>query len=106
MAAISVSDPFGAVDRTTVLEYLERCYAGEAGGPQKDGNKAGAGMGLHLLIEQSDMVVFNIEPGVTTEVIALFSLQSQFERVALPSSLHFFSHPSPEEPGGANDTDK
>ncbi|MCB9026327.1 MAG: cyclic nucleotide-binding domain-containing protein [Bdellovibrionaceae bacterium] len=72
---ISVTDPFGALQGQTVIDYLESCYGGQAGSLNK--LKGGAGRGLHMIVEMSDLVVFNIEPGVRTEVISLFLIDGK-----------------------------
>lgn len=72
---ISVADPFGALQGQTVIDYLESCYGGNAGSLNQ--LKGGAGRGLHMIVELSDLVVFNIEPGVKTEVISLFHIDGK-----------------------------
>lgn len=69
-AAVSVEDPFGALTADTIFKYLASCYEGRAGEFNKE--KGGAGRGLHQIIENSTLVVFNVAPGKRTEVIALF----------------------------------
>ena len=70
--AVSVQDPFGSLEPETILRYLESCY-GEAAGSMngETAAKGGAGRGLHQIVEGSDAVIFNIQPGRKTEVIAL-----------------------------------
>lgn len=87
LMAVSVQDPNGSLKGETILNYLESCYTGEAGKFQK--NKGGAGRGLHQIIENSDLVVFNIHSGVTTEVIALFNVD-QKGAVDKEPSFHLF----------------
>lgn len=87
--AISVEDPFGGLDAVTLFRYLERCYSGT--GSLNDGrtDKGGGGRGLHQIIENSDLVVFNIDPGSRTEVIALFNADPK-SAVKRNPNLHFF----------------
>ncbi len=87
LMAVSVQDPNGSLKGETILNYLESCYTGEAGKFQI--NKGGAGRGLHQIIENSDLVVFNIRSGVTTEVIALFNVD-QKGSVDKEPSFHLF----------------
>lgn len=87
LMAISVRDPNGSLKGEIILNYLESCYKGEAGKFQA--NKGGAGRGLHQIIENSDLVVFNIRPGVSTEVIALFNLD-QKGGIEKDPSFHLF----------------
>ena len=89
LMAISVEDPFGGLDAVTLFKYLEKCYSGT--GSLNDGrtDKGGGGRGLHQIIENSDLVVFNIDPGKRTEVIALFNTD-QKSGVQRNPNLHFF----------------
>jgi len=67
--AISVEDPYGSLERQTILDYLvgQHVAEGQAG-------KGGAGQGLHMLNEIAELVVFNVQRSVRTEVIAFFDL--------------------------------
>ena len=85
--AISVSDPFGSLSGDVILRYLETCYTGTEGSLNE--KKGGAGRGLHQIIENSDLVVFNIRPRFQTEVIALFNVDPKESRVNFPS-FHLF----------------
>lgn len=87
MMAVSVQDPNGSLRGEIILNYLESCYSGQAGEMQT--NKGGAGRGLHQIIENSDLVVFNVRPGVSTEVIALFNVE-QKEAITKEPSFHLF----------------
>lgn len=87
LTAVSVEDPFGALSGTTLLKYLKSCYGGEAG--SMNTNKGGAGRGLHQIVENSDLVVFNLKPGNRTEVIALFNVDPKANIVQYPT-FHLF----------------
>jgi CRP-like cAMP-binding protein len=89
--AISVEDPFGALTAKTTLKYLEKCYGGGSANDEAEmqGHKGGAGRGLHQIIENSDLVVFNISPRQRTEVIAFFGMIPGHKSEKLPQ-LHFF----------------
>lgn len=89
LMAISIEDPFGGLDAETLFRYLEKCYGGR--GSLNDGraDKGGGGRGLHQIIENSDLVVFNIDPGKRTEVIALFNTDQKSAAHRNPN-LHFF----------------
>lgn len=89
-AAISVEDPFGALTAETVLKYLESCYGGRAGSLNERADKAGAGRGLHQIIENSTLVVFNVKPGKRTEVIALFHIVPGDKNERNPQ-FHYFT---------------
>jgi CRP-like cAMP-binding protein len=86
MIAVSVEDPFGALTKEVIISYLESCYYGNAG--ILNANKGGAGRGLHQIIENSDLTIFNVKKGVKTEVISLFSLD--VGRKEHKPSFHYF----------------
>ncbi len=88
LMAVSIEDPFGGLNAQTLFRYLEKCYSG---GSLNDGraDKGGGGRGLHQIIENSDLVVFNIDPGQRTEVIALFNTDQKVAAHRNPN-LHFF----------------
>jgi len=113
LAAVSVSDPFGGFQMRTLLDYLERNYmpgadmsmpastdeAGAGAGvnvsvsssdSHQMSGKGGAGRGLHQIIENSDMVVFNVHRNLRTEVIALFNLDARAVVEGAKPSFHFF----------------
>lgn len=85
--ALSVSDPFGGLSGSTILKYLQSCYGGQAGEMNKE--KGGAGRGLHQIVENSDLVVFNLKPGRCTEVIALFNVDPKSNPIQYPT-FHLF----------------
>jgi hypothetical protein len=70
-----------------ILDYLKSCYSGQAGELNKQ--KGGAGRGLHQIVENSDLVVFNISPRMRTEVIALFQVDTKTNSEKTPS-FHLF----------------
>jgi CRP-like cAMP-binding protein len=86
MIALSVEDPFGTLTKELIIQYLESCYQGKAG--SLNANKGGAGRGLHQIIENSDLTIFNVKKGVKTEVISLFSLETA--RKEHRPSFHYF----------------
>jgi CheY-like chemotaxis protein len=76
--AIEVTDPFGSLDRDTVLRALVQNDVKDSGG--------GAGMGIALTYRSCDHLVFNLAPGKRTEVIALIDVRyPHSERVAASS---------------------
>jgi hypothetical protein len=85
--AVSVEDSFGALSGTTILKYLQSCYGGQAG--EMNRQKGGAGRGLHQIVENSDLVVFNLQPGRRTEVIALFNVDPKANKIQYPT-FHLF----------------
>ncbi|MES2963967.1 MAG: cyclic nucleotide-binding domain-containing protein [Bdellovibrionota bacterium] len=89
LAAISVSDPFGAMSMKILFDYLERNMSSDGGNVQMAG-KGGAGRGLHQIVEGSDLVVFNVQAGSRTEVIAFFNLDPNSKSDGNPRSFQFF----------------
>jgi CRP-like cAMP-binding protein len=89
IVAVSVQDPFGSLRGSTLLKYLEHNYAGQTNPTHADEKKGGAGRGLHQIVENSDLVVFNVDPRKRTEVIALFNVEVK-ERANQNSSFHLF----------------
>jgi len=88
LLAVSVRDPFGALDRQTILDYFESCYEGKGGALQK--NKGGAGRGLFQIIETSDLVVMNVKPEIRTEVIVIFNIDPDKAKSEKTTSFHYF----------------
>jgi CRP-like cAMP-binding protein/anti-sigma regulatory factor (Ser/Thr protein kinase) len=86
--AVSVEDPFGAFSKKTIVDYLENNYYNLDDNFNVNQGKAGAGKGLYLITEFSDLVIYNISPGVRTEVIALFDLDQT--KSASATSIHYF----------------
>jgi len=89
LIAISVQDPFGSLRGSTILRYLEHNYNGGGEDINALEKKGGAGRGLHQIVENSDLVVFNVEPGKRTEAIALFNVEVR-ESTRQNPSFHFF----------------
>ncbi len=87
LLAVSVKDPFGGLKKEIITNYLESCYSGRAGELNKE--KGGAGRGLHMIIETSDVTVFNVEQGQSTEVICLFNLDKTQAEKSQPT-FHLF----------------
>ncbi len=89
IVAISVQDPFGSLKGSTLLKYLEHNYAGTSAELNEREGKGGAGRGLHQIVENSDLVVFNVDPGKKTEAIALFNVEAK-EAINQTPTFHFF----------------
>ncbi|HEY0255100.1 MAG TPA: PEGA domain-containing protein [Kofleriaceae bacterium] len=70
--AVSVRDAFGTLERATVLRYLHKCLHAEQ---QIDRKVGGAGLGLYLMVNSASAVIFNVLPGVATEVVCVFDLE-------------------------------
>ena len=104
---VGVRDAFGTLDRATVLRYLHKCLHSEQ---QIDRKAGGAGLGLYLITNSSTGVYFNVLPGVATEAVCTFDLESPKVQI---ESFGFFvekidaagrlaSGPSKRLPAGAS----
>ncbi len=71
--AVSVRDAFGTLERSTVLRYLHKCLHAEQ---QIDRKVGGAGLGLYLMVNSSTTVFFNVLPGIATEAVCVFDLET------------------------------
>ncbi|MGZ3723347.1 MAG: cyclic nucleotide-binding domain-containing protein [Bdellovibrionales bacterium] len=89
LIAVSVQDPFGSLKGSTILNYLENNYANSQAMLAPIPGKGGAGRGLHQIVENSDLVVFNVDPGKKTEAIALFNVEVK-EATHQNPSFHLF----------------
>ncbi|MFZ3231377.1 MAG: cyclic nucleotide-binding domain-containing protein [Pseudobdellovibrio sp.] len=89
LLAISVTDPFGSLTKNILQSYLEKNYNGEETGTA---DKGGAGKGLHMIISNSDFVVFNVKPQKKTEVICFLQLERSKEEDPKPT-FHLFFQP-------------
>lgn len=87
--AVSVVDPFGGLRRSTIVNYLERCFGEKVGKVEIEG-KGGGGNGLFQIIQSSSLTAFNVQPGTCTEVIALHNINIQMEKVSTHPSFHYF----------------
>ncbi len=86
--AVSVTDPFGSLTKDVIINYLDSCYSGQAGS-LNDG-KGGAGRGLHQIVENSDLTIFNVKAGQRTEVISIFFTETN-KKEPNPSFHYFFN---------------
>ena len=88
LLAISVKDPFGSLTKEVLVDYLMSCYNGSPG--SMNSGKGGAGRGLHQIIENADLTIFNVRKGVRTEVICLFNVDGQ-KKPTQPTFHYFFT---------------
>jgi hypothetical protein len=87
---LQVTDPFGRLERSHVVESLAR---GLAGG-EMDQSRGGAGLGMMVCHNASSAMFFDVARGRHTEVTALLELDlNQRELRTQARSLHFWSRP-------------
>ncbi|MFH2010766.1 MAG: PEGA domain-containing protein [bacterium] len=72
--ALSVTDHYGALQKSTLIEYVRRCLTSARPLLQESG--AGAGLGLYLVCHSVSQLIVNVSQGVATEVVALFDLRA------------------------------
>jgi len=70
---VSVRDSYGTLDRETVVRYINKCLHSEQ---QIDRKTGGAGLGLYLMANSTSRMFFNVLPGVATECVCSFDLES------------------------------
>ena len=95
---VSVSDPFGAITRPTILNYLSSCFAGDSA--IRDSKKhGGAGLGLFMCFNSVSSLIVNVHPGLRTEFIGILDIGSKNRGAAgWHPSFHYFStdHHAPQ----------
>jgi anti-sigma regulatory factor (Ser/Thr protein kinase) len=87
--ALSVTDRYGSLRRKTILDSLARS-TGSNMNPRP--GPGGAGLGLALVLGYVTHLVFNLEEGKRTEVVALFDLRRDIPAGAPPSVNIFERH--------------
>ena len=70
---VSVRDSYGTLDRATVVRYIDKCLHSEQ---QIDRKTGGAGLGLYLMANSTSRMYFNVLPGIATEAVCTFHLDS------------------------------
>jgi CRP-like cAMP-binding protein/CheY-like chemotaxis protein len=91
--AVSVRDPFGSLSRKVLFDYLQACYnQGDATAVSlsEKASKGGAGKGLHQIVENSDLTVFNVQNRIFSEVICLFAVDAKEKTEDQSANLHYF----------------
>lgn len=87
LLAVSVTDAFGTLTKSILQSYLQKNYQGLETGSS---HKGGAGKGLHMIVANSDFVVFNVKAQKKTEVICFFQLERNKEEEPRPTFHLFF----------------
>jgi hypothetical protein len=92
---VSVRDGGGSLSRDRALEYMRKAQATAA----IETKTSGAGLGLVSVLKSVSKLVFNLEPGSSTEVVALFDMELFAKGKVGARSLHLFAAPEvPPEP--------
>ncbi|ACY12746.1 PEGA domain-containing protein [Haliangium ochraceum] len=89
---ISVRDNFGSLTREKIVDYLTRIRQGV--GAQIESKTTGAGLGIVSVAQSVSKLVFNIVPGVSCEVIALFEVDLISRGKVGARSVHVFVDPA------------
>lgn len=86
---VSVRDSGGSLTRKKLLDYLLKARSGA----KIENKTSGAGLGLVSVLKSVSKLVFNIEPGSSTEVVALFDMELFAKGKMGARSLHLFVAP-------------
>jgi hypothetical protein len=87
--AVGITDRFGSLGIDTIGDTIVRCVRGETNPASTTGQ--GAGLGLYTVFSGVSHLIFNIEPGKRTEVIALLDITSSYrDIIGVPTSLNIF----------------
>ena len=92
---VSIRDGGGSLTRKRILEYMERARDAS----KIEDKTGGAGLGLIAVLRSVSKLVFNLDPGHSTEVIALFDMELFAKGKVGARSLHIFcAEPQAPEP--------
>ena len=98
--AVAVRDAYGSLDKETVVKFLSKGTQKSLTPEQKE---SGAGLGLVTALKNANKLVFNLAPGMGTEVIALFDLDLLAKGRPGVRAVHIFTErrklaaPAPRE---------
>lgn len=88
--AVEVTDQFGSLVRATTLAHLAKCTVPNAPNKVSMG-EGGAGLGTGLVYGCCSHLIYNVEPGVRTQAIALFDIHLRGPDPRKPvTSFEFF----------------
>jgi len=91
--AISSSDPFGALKKDKVFQYLKKVLKRTASEGLIDTKRGGAGLGLFKILYSSHGLVCNVEKDYKTEIMAIIDVNDQLRDFSsMARSIHFFSN--------------
>src|SRR6185369_6608292 len=87
--AVAVRDSYGSLDKDTIVKFLSK--GADAKLVPEQQREQGAGLGLVTALKSASKLVFNIAPGVGTEVIALFDMDLLSKGRQGVRSVHIFT---------------
>ncbi len=94
--AVSVQDPFGALTRTKLFEYIRKVLLRRDSSTLIDNKKGGAGLGIFKILYSSHGLVCNVTAGKLTETIALIDIHDQLRDFSKAArSIHYFFGDTP-----------
>jgi hypothetical protein len=89
--AVSVADPFGVLQKETLLQYIKKVQRRHEGSGLIDSKKGGAGLGFFKILYSSHALICNVDKGKKTEIIAIIDLREYLRDFDItPRSIHFF----------------
>jgi hypothetical protein len=97
---IAVRDGGGSLTRPKALDYLMRARTGVA---HIENKATGAGLGLISVLRSVSKLIFNLDPGYSTEVIGLFDIELFSKGKVGARSVHIFTSRMPPTPEADDD---
>ncbi len=89
--ALSVIDPFGELSRDKVFQYLRKVLVRNDTDQLIDTKELGAGLGLYKVLYSCHSLVFNVQKGKFTKVLALIDCERQLRDFSrMPRSIQYF----------------
>ncbi|MCC7442477.1 MAG: hypothetical protein IT285_12645 [Bdellovibrionales bacterium] len=84
--AIGVTDPFGSLDRQTVVDFIQRDYTTDRYKVVR--SEKGAGLGVYSILESGQSILFCCEPKKRTQVVVFVPICKSMRKFR--ESFHFF----------------
>tara|TARA_B100001094_G_scaffold321966_1_gene370560 strand:+ start:523 stop:1512 length:990 start_codon:yes stop_codon:yes gene_type:complete len=89
--AIASSDPFGALKKEKLFQYLKKVLRRKDSIGLIDTKKGGAGLGFFKILYSSHAIVCNVEKDNKTEIMSLIIVNEQLRDFSnMTRSIHFF----------------
>jgi len=90
---VSVRDAGGSLSRVRALDYLMRAKSGS----MIESKAGGGGLGRVSVLKSVSKLIFNLDPGYSTEVIGLFDMELFAKGKVGARSLHVFTAAPPPD---------